>query len=657
MLRWVLFAVSAAGVGATAERINRRATDRGDLRFIGTGVLFVAVAVAEVLLAGTVGLGGNAAVITGVAVIVAIVTRLLVPASGPTSASLARSGWARLSAVGRVGLGAAAGAITVETVYLMFRSAIGTDGLISHLGEPAMWVTDGRPGSMHPTISGFAFEAYPKTGEVLFSWAIGTARTPVATTFVMIGGLVLLAVAAWSALRQLDVSQCMAVTIATSLALCPIVVTQVGGPNTDLFTLTWILCIAALCLGAMIDTGLLPIALVCGGVAVGTRTTAIPVVLVALAVAFWMRRRALLGHLFSLSLAAATTLGIGVVWYLQDLAVYHAPLYPFSSFPDGPPVPKVISALDANFLHDPRGALRVAHVSGYAHALGAGLVLAAGVVLTLILLPTVRETRLRRRLAVAVLASVAEAVIWSITPYTGYSGNPSAGVVYVLAGTRYLMPGVAIFAMTVGLATRAKGVLGHLATTLAIADVVIDVWALHRFQLGFRPVAVTILVAVLIGAAAGYATAVRRRPAGLPSLARIAIPGVLLIATIATATAATHGYLNRHITLVRQLHIDEPDVLAALDQQPAWHDGHLPVATGPVADALLAGPTFNHPLHVITQSWSCTQVQAAAREGWVILPSKVVTSTVPGVTPYDRMKCLADKTPRFEADGLSIYAP
>jgi hypothetical protein len=510
---------------------------------------------------------------------------------------------------------------------------------------------------MHPTISGFAFEAYPKTGEVLFSWAIGTARTPVATVFVMVLGLMLLAVAAWSALRQLAVVQWVAVTIAASLALCPIVITQAGGPNTDLLTLTWILCVGALSLGAMTEAGLLPIALVCGGIAVGTRTTAVPVVLVVLAVAFWVRRRELLDHVVGLTLAVSTTLGIGVVWYLQNLAVYHAPLYPFSSFPDGPPVPAVISTLDATFLHDPHGAIRVAHLSGYAHALGAGLVLAAGVVMTLALLPTVRDHRLRRLLIVAVMASGAESLIWSVTPYTGYSGNPSAGVVYVLAGTRYLMPGVALFALTLGLASRAKGVLGVAAKVFAVGAVGVDLWATHRFQLGVRPRVVVIVAALAIGATAGYATSVRRRPAGLAMLERVAIAGALLVALIGGATTATHGYLRRHLAIARQLHIDQPDLLAALDGQPRWHNGHLPVATGPVADALLSGPTFNHPLDVIEQTWTCPRVVATATNSWVILPTKVPTTTTPGVPPYDRIKCLAGRTPLFEINGFAVFAP
>jgi len=433
-----------------------------------------------------------------------------------------------------------------------------------------------------------------------------------------------------------------------------------------MFTLTWILCSGALCLGAMTDSELLPIALAAGGLAVGTRTTAIPVVVVMLGATFWLRRRELLQHPLALSIGTATTLGTGVVWYLQDLAVYHAPLYPFSSLPSGPPVPKSISALDANFIHDPAGAIRIAHVSGYAHALGGGLVLILGVLIAAVLLPTVRDRRLRTGIAIAVGFSVAEAVVWSVTPFTGYSGDPSAGLVYVLAGTRYLLPGLAIFAVAVGLASRAGGLLGLAARGVAILGVATDLWALHRVQLGIRPHAAALVAAALVGAvAAVLAGEVRRtRPSDRRPVAPVAPVAVLVIglsvAMIAVGTAATHGYLDRHIKLVRQLHIDEPDVLAMLERQPRWANGHLPVATGPVADALLAGPTFNHPLSVIAETESCADVRAAAHEGWVVLPSKPAPPPLAltgDESTYDRVRCLADVPAAFTADGLSVFAP
>lgn len=657
VLRWVLFALSAAGIGATAERIARRTTDRGDLRFVATGGLMAALAVTSTLLLGLVGWGGSAIALALIAVAGAVASRLVVPATAPSSLALAVAAWRRSSVLMHAWLGALAGGVIAETAYLMWRPGIGTDALIYHLTEPAMWVQDGHPGSMHATVVGLPVEAYPKTGEVLFGWAIGTARTPIATTFVMVAALVLLAVAAWSALRRLAVEQWVAVTIAATCVLSPVVLTQVGGPNTDLFTLTWILCTGALCLGALTETGLLAVALVCGGLAVGTRTTAVPFVVVVLAVTFWVRRRAVLEHVVGITLASAVTIGIGLVWYIQDLAVYHAPLYPFSSFPAGPPVPAVISALDATFLHDPAAAVRVAHLSGYAHALGGGLVLAAGVVAVVAMLPIARREAPARLILLAAAAAAAEVLIWSAAPFTGASGGPGERVL-VLGGVRYLLPGLALFALTVGLATRARGLLGGFAKAVALAALGVDVWADVHLQLGERPrLAILVAVAVAVAVLAAILPVARHGIALTPRLAAITLSVAGTIGVVAAGSAATHGYLARHIAVARRLHIDAPDLLAGLDQQPGWHDGHLPVATGPVADALLAGPTFDHPLQVIPQTWSCRRVQAAARAGWVILSTKPTPPQVAGAAPYDRVKCLAGRPPLFEADGLSVYAP
>jgi hypothetical protein len=651
--RWVLFAISIAALGSVGERLGRRATVAGDLRLAAAGALTAAIAVAETLLLGLVGLGGNAVVIAAAAAITGVGVRFTVPARGPSSTDLARDAWRRLSAPARGLLGAWVAIVVTETAYLVWRPAIGTDGLIYHLADPAIWVTDGRPGSMHPTVSGLPIQAYPKTGEVLFSWAIGTARTPVVTTLVMVAAAVLAAACTWSVLRRIGVDQWIAVMLSASLIGCPVMITQLSGPNTDLLTLTWVLCTAALCRGAISESSLLPVALVAGGVAVGTKTTAIPIVVVLLAVTGWLSRREVARHRLTLALAGATALGIGAVWYIQDLVVYHAPLYPFSRFPAGPKLPPVITVLGARFLRDPAAAVRVATATGYARGLGAGLVLAVGVVLTAVLLPTVRERRLRGLIAIAVAAAAAEALLWSAAPFTGWSGQPGSRTL-VLAGIRYLLPGLALFAVAVGLASRVGGVLGLSARGFTAAALAADLWADTSFQVGVRPHLPTILAAALVGALAATAIGLRDRwPAGFWR----AVAAAVALVAIGAMSVATHGYLGRHLTVARAVHVDEPAILTYLAQQPAWSHGHLPIASGPVADALFAGPTFDHPLSVITEQTSCRVVRADARQGWVVLPSRAAAPEVPGAASYDRSRCLAGTPPTFSSGGVSVFRP
>jgi hypothetical protein len=651
--RWLLFGVSAVAVISAAERLSRRATAAGDLRLIATSALAAAIAVGETLLLGTVGLGGNGVVIAAAALVTGVVVRLGVPARGVSTATLARDGWQRLTRPGRALVGGVAGAIVAQTIYLIGRPGIGTDGLIYHLADPAIWVTDGHPGSMRPTVSGLPVQAYPKTGEVLFGWAIGTARTPVATTLLVIAAAVVAAVAAWSVLRRLGVQQWVAVTLTVALLGCPVPITQLSGPNTDLLTLTWVLCTGALCIGAVAEPPLVAVALVAGGVAVGTKTTAIPIVVVVLAVTAWWVRRTLARHWLIVTLAAATTVGVGVVWYIQDFVVYRAPFYPFSRIPDGPPLPPVITALGARFISDPAAAIRTATAEHYLRGLGGGAVLALGVVVAVLLLPTVRDRRLRRAIALAATAAVLETLVWSAAPFTGAPDHGAAAAL-VLSGIRYLLPGVALYTVTVGLASRAKGLLGPLARLVAVGAVAANIWADRSFQAGFRPHLVALVAAALLGAVAvELVGAVRAWPVATGWL----VAAGLAVVAVAGLTAGTRGYLGRHIAVARELHIGAPQILARLERQPRWSGGHLPVAIGPLANAMLAGPTFNHPLSVISETTRCSVVIRDHAEGWVVLPTHPIALAAPQAHKYDRSECLAGTAPSFSIGGVAVYGP
>jgi hypothetical protein len=668
--RWVLFLASVGALGVAAERLARRATAAGDLRILATGALTAVLAVAEALLLGLIGLGGNGAALTAAALGTAIVVLGCVAADGPSSTSLARAAWRSVHGWHHALVGAVVGLTVAETAYLLWRPAIGTDGLIYHLAQPAIWVTDGHPGSMHPTESGLPIQAYPKTGEVLFSWAIGTARTPLATTLIMVAGFGLTALAGWAVLRRLGVDRFVSIGLTTAVVLTPIAFAQLSGPDTDLLTLTWLLVTAACCLGAIAESSLLPVALISAGLCIGTKTTAGPVLVVLLGVTAWRARDQLARQWIGLTLAAVAAFGTGLVWYVENLVTYHAPLFPFSRFPDGPALPPIVATLGARFASDPGGAIKAATVHHYVRGLGGGLALAAGVVIVAVLLPTVRDRSERTWIELAIVAGVADALLWSVAPFTGWSGVAGTQGL-VVGGIRYLLPGFALFALVVALATRVRGVIGVVARVLTAVAIGADLWADAPLQDGYRPRLLALVGAAIAGAVAAYLLdSVRRRvrpPATTPAAPaggrtrRFVAAAVGLVAAagaVATLTAATHGYLQRHVDVAEALHIDEPDTIKWLAAQPGWAHGHAPLAVGPVADAIFAGPTFDHALSTVTQSTTCATVRADAKRGWLLLPAKPLHSILAAVPTFDKTDCLAGTTPEAIIDGrTAVFAP
>jgi hypothetical protein len=408
---------------------------------------------------------------------------------------------------------------------------------------------------------------------------------------------------------------------------------------------------AALCAGAINEAGLLPIALLAAGVGLGTKTTAGPAAIVMLLLAAALARPHLRRIRVPLAIGAVLGGGLGALWYVVNWGVYGAPLYPFYSFPSGPPVPAVIKKYGVSFLSDPRASIRAGTLHGYFHWLGGGSVILAGTLLAVATIPWLAREQ-RRWMYAAVGAAVLETVLWMSAPYTGFPGIPGTEF-YPLNGIRYLYPGLPLIASPMLLLwqqVRWRRVIDVLVAFAAACDI----WSLRYWPAPLRPPGSYLLVAVVVGAAIGAATLLlpairlRLRPA-------VAFAGSVVAAVgVAAAIAGATGGWDTRAAAVPQPDNDATfavqPVVAWIVHQPSWRSGHQDVAVGPLVDVLLAGPHFQHRLVLLTQSETCAQVVAMARTDWMVI--------APGGDPtFHPAKCLPAQQASFTGGGYEVFAP
>src|SRR3954452_19194867 len=112
------------------------------------------------------------------------------------------------------------------------------------------------------------------------------------------------------------------------------------------------------------------------------------------------------------------------------------------------------------------------------------------------------------------LATAASIVIWMNAPFTGVFGESRAFDIGTGDATRYLLPGAAVAALTLALASRRGGWLRWLSGLLLGAAAVIGLR--QTFALGYPnvPAATTPLAGLALGAAAAALTRLARRRLG-----------------------------------------------------------------------------------------------------------------------------------------------
>lgn len=599
LLRHALLALSVVAVTGTGWRVAGRLTAEPLERALAAAPVAACAAVLGALLLGRFGLAGQPLALAGLAV----AGWLVVPRrAGPAP---------RVSRV-------AAGLLLGLAAWMLARPALGIDGISYHLPEVLTWLQDGDAGATPTVVVEFPTGSYPLTNEVLLAWAMGIAGSFSPVALWTAGAIGLLCLGAWVGLRRLGCSAAVTVLATGALLTTPVLVGQLNAPKTDIPSVAWLVVAAGLV--ATRRPALLGPALAAGGLAVGSKTTAAPLVVVVLAAGLWINRAGLRGSRRPIALGAAAAVAVGGVWFLRNQIAHGWALWPFGAGPfGGDPEPVYLERIDVSFLERPGFTLE-GRAGAYADVLAGGLLLAAGGVAA--------GALHRSRLVLAASAATALAALaWMAAPFTGRTADPILDL--SLTTTRYLLPVLAAGAAALALAARRSRV----AVAVLVAAVAWNVVQVLGLPAGTPP---------LWMLAAGVAVA------SLVSLGgRWALVGV----TVVMAAVAADGYVQRVADTGATAYAPLAGYFAAM---PGWDDDETPVAFVQNVVAPVAGDQLRHPLELIDPGEPCARTLERTREGWVVmrdLPPAIRALLAPVRAPG----CLAGLEPVARAGEWLIY--
>lgn len=372
--------------------------------------------------------------------------------------------------------------------------------------------------------------------------------------------------------------------------------------------------------------GLLAIALVAAGLAIGTKTTTALLLLGALGAAAWSLRGGLRGAARPLAAGAIAAALVGLLWPLRNLYLHGSPLWPFVPGPFGDPTPPVMAAVEASFIDDPGGLLAL-RAGDYVEALSGGALLLLGGLVA----PLVRRSRTALIAAGITVLAVAS---WTFAPYTELEEETLA-----VGGLRYLLPALAAATAALCLASVGAGrTLRHaVAAVLGLALVL----SLQRTLTAGFPVApalATVLALAVLGAGAGLLAGRLRQPAWA-----WAAPAAAVVAGTALSLAAG-GYVQRHA----EVGLFDAGLLRALPAQQAA--GAAPLAMGPVTLPLVAGDDLAREIVPLAGGADCPTVRRHAAEGLLALQH------TPATAAYAALRsCVADRAPGWRDGNWELY--
>lgn len=660
LVHHTLLALCVVALGGAALRIASLTGAAGLVRVVAAVPIGVAAAALQALALGLFA-AGTSPVALGIAAAATwgLAWRFL-PRPAPSPAVELRSWWEGCPLRARLAVGAGLGAGLAWSAWYVRHPVIGPDGLNYHLPGVAAWVESGRPGSLHSALHDIPVGNYPLTNEVVLAWLCGISRSLVPVTLWMMPCMVALAAAStWQGLRSLEVPRHAALLAVAALCGSPVVLVQLGGPNTEVPAVAWTVCTAALCAASLARPALLAPALVAAGLALGTKTTTVLPVALALAAAGWANRNALraLGRPFAL--AALAAVAAGGIWYLRNLLDHGSPLWPFVAAPWGDPQPPALALVDGRLISDPLATLE-GRTSEYFDVLGGWTVLLLGMLVAPLIVR-------RREVAAASAATLLALLAWSASPFTGFPRGVD-WTPLAIGSTRYLAPTAAIAALAVALAARASGWAGRAAAILLAAAAAINV--ARAADLGF-PLLPT-LKALALGALLGLLTALvvsvargRVRLGGAVARGRVRLAGAVALAPAAIAVLlavpaalAARGYPERHVAAW-----PTPPAIAWLVRQPGFSDGEAPIAMAPHLNGILVGERFGHRLELIPLGEPCARTRRRAVRGLVIVdrtPAGPPFSAL-GDLPFPSLKqagrvaaCLSHVRPAHREAGYEI---
>lgn len=637
----VLLVASVLALGAAALRAASTLAPDGLERVLVAAVLGATAAIAEALLLGLAGAGSSPVALALAAGATYLGTRFALPAPAVNAFDeLAAQAIAAPLAM-RLAIGAAGGVLAALVVLFLRHPAIGIDGTAYHLPEIVNWIHSGHVGAEVRPSEDFPTGAYPLTHEVLLAWSMGLSRSFVPVAVWPSAMLALFGAAAWLGLRRLGVAAAVAALAIVAVAVSPALLGGLNAPKNDLAALTWLVVAAALCVAALRRPPLLAVAILAGGLSVGTKTTTAPLVVVLLVGALylsWRRRTPPLPAPSLLTAAVVAAAAVGGVWYVRNLIVHGSPLWPLITTPWGDDVPPAIARLDPSFIDRPIASLD-GRTHTYLNGLAGGLVLMAGGMLA--------WTLSRRRAVVIASAATAFALFaWARAPFTGIADDRYVDLsLFVI---RYLLPAIAVGAAAIALASRGRGARTYAATGLLGAAIVWSAVQSHRIPYPLVPGVKLVAAGVLAGAVAAFAAVwvlARGR-----TMMRVVGALTAIVAAVAFAASAP-GYVQRHADTHATF---ASPVVAWFAGQKEFRDGDAPISLSPQAIGPLAGDRLQHDVLTIPGDAPCRDVLARARKGYVVVRD-LPALTRRYLAPYRAGECLARERPVFSVADFRVY--
>jgi hypothetical protein len=648
----MLLVLGIAALGGAGLRLAGRLGADGLARVVAAGPIATTLAVLEALGLGVLSLGSSPWLLTGAALLTWAVVRASVAGSDvgapppPTVVDSALAWWAGRSGAQRLVTGAAAGVWLAICAWIVANPTVGIDAALYHLNDVAAWIHNGRPGSDVELSYDLPFGSYPLTNEVALAWLAGISRGFAAPTLWTPALYMLLIAAGWVGLRALTVPRAIAGVCLAAVGTVPVLLQQLPTAGTDLPGVCWLAVCAALVACSVARPRLMAAAVLAGGLAVGTKTTAVPLVGLVLLAGVWVHRSRV-RELAPAVLPAVIGGGVvGGLWYVRDFVDHGSPLWPFLSLHGGDPVPSFLVPLRPSFLQRPlatvHGPGRVYRDSYTWQLAGAWILLVGGLVAPLVS---------RRRAVVLAAGSVGLGLLaWANAPVTGAPTNP--GLWELTASTnRYVLPVLVAAGLAISLAGRGGGgarsaAVGVLGVGLAVNVVGASRYIPTSIEL---PPAAWLLAGAGVGVLAAGAAGLRggREPG------RMVLTGVGLAGAVGLALClawGSGGFLARSVGAANAPFVGP---VAWFDTQPGYLDGSAPIAMADLTVATLAGDRYQHRLELIAADASCASVRARARAGWVV----VTTFVFPGFRPFTATRCLAGERALDRDVGYAVYGP
>jgi hypothetical protein len=659
VLHHVALALAVLALAQAALRIATLAAPRGLERLIAAVVLGVAIAVAEALGLGLVGLGGNTVALAAAAGLTwAATLAVLPPPALPPSGELA-TWWRGLAAAQRVGAAALCGLGGAWAVWQLLNFSIGFDSALYHYPFVAGWIDNGSPGSDIQLNYDIPYVNYPLTDEVAQTWLAGISRSWVPFALWNPLLLTLLAAAGWLTLRNLSVSRAVSGLATAALVTAPVIVRQLNEPQTDLPSLAWLACAAALATGAARRPTLLVPAVVAAGLAIGTKPSAAPMAVAVLGVGAYLARGRLRPLAGWLVLALAAAYVVGGLWYTRNLIDHGSPLWPFAAAPWGDEEPRFLALVNETFLSRPLATLD-GQLDEFAERLGGTWLLLLGALGALAygaLAPRARPVR--GPLLAAGAFALAGCLIWSIAWSTGLPTSRGlawpAG--FPISSLRYLLPAIGAASVAVAVVARSGGVIGAVATGLLVVSLAWNLVEVVQLGSPWTPPAVVPALGVLAGVASlGVAALARPLAAALEQ--RLPGWGIALAAALVVGGllgASANGFVERYTDVDRTTAYG-PELVSWFVEQPGFEDGDWPIAIASRGvPAQLAGDHLRHPLMLLPQRASCREVERIARRMPVVVTHPVFLKGFQGVESYSGYRCLSRHAPALDRDPFYVY--